>query len=512
MFKKVVKHTSILSSGTFVSRLLGFVRDVLVARAFGTTALLEAFIVAFRLPNLFRSIFAEGFGDAVATPILSEYQKDKDKLFAISNNLLSIFFVVVFIFTVLGIIFSKYLVILIAPGFINQPDKFQLAVSFARITFLYLLFIGIAINSTSILYSLKKFFIPAINPAFLNIAFILGLVFFSDVFKNYILVVCVVGGGILQVIFPLISLRKEGFRFRFNLRAALGDKIIKRMLKLFPPRIWSSITYHLSVIIDTIFSSLTHIVGEGALAAVWYANRLIQFPLALIVLPISRVAIVDLSYYHKQGNMDDFKKLLVFSFQNIIFFIVPISVIFMFLPGMLIDVIFKRGEFSLHSLEITSSVLFFYSFGLFFFCAIKLLVNTFYSLKDTLTPAKTTTLSLVINIVLSAILIFPLKIGGVALGSSLAAIFNCFILYRCLIKRIGHIDWGDTKIQFIKIIFLSLVTAAIGRLAWDSLLYNKYLNMVIVVAVASCVFVVGGYILHIKQIKYVKSLMRKNEK
>jgi putative peptidoglycan lipid II flippase len=187
-------------------------------------------------------------------------------------------------------------------------------------------------------------------------------------------------------------------------------------------------------------------------------------------------------------------------------------VIFLFLSQGLIDVIFKRGEFSLYSLKITSSVLFFYSFGLFFFCTIKLLVNAFYSLKDTVTPAKTTTIALVLNIVLSAILIFPLKIGGVALGSSLAAAFNSFLLYRYLIKRMGPIDWEDTKSQFVKVLILSFVTAIAAWLIWNNLMLNKYLRMAIAVVVSSCVFILGGYILRIKQIKYIKDLILNNER
>ncbi len=157
MFKKTIKDTTTVTLGTLVSRLLGFVRDVLVANFFGTSALLEAFIVAFRLPNLFRSIFAEGFVDSVATPVLSEYQKEKDKLFELGNHLLSIFTIILAVFTILGILFSKYLVLFIAPGFVGQAAKFELAVSFTRITFIYLFLIGFSVNSTAILCSLKKY-------------------------------------------------------------------------------------------------------------------------------------------------------------------------------------------------------------------------------------------------------------------------------------------------------------------------------------------------------------------
>ncbi|MCK5394221.1 MAG: lipid II flippase MurJ, partial [Candidatus Omnitrophica bacterium] len=180
MFKKIIKNTYILSIGTLASRILGFIRDLLLAKFFGTSGILEAFIVSFRLPNVFRSIFAEGFSDSVATPILSEHNDDKPKMFEIGRNMLSISAVVLFVFTLLGVIFSKYLVAMIAPGFIKETIKFNMTVSFTRITFIYLFFISYASNCLAILYSLKKFFISAINPIFLNISFIVGIVFFRD--------------------------------------------------------------------------------------------------------------------------------------------------------------------------------------------------------------------------------------------------------------------------------------------------------------------------------------------
>jgi putative peptidoglycan lipid II flippase len=509
MFKKTIKNTTILTSGTFVSRILGFIRDILVANFFGTSGLLEAFLVAFRLPNLFRSIFAEGFVDAVATPVLSEHRKDKDRLFELGNRMITVVTGAMILFTAIGILLSKYLVMVIAPGFVSDPYKFQLAVSFTRITFFYLVLIGFAANSMAMLCALKKFFVFSINPAFLNISFIVGVIFFHKYLQDYILVVCVLVAGVLQVLFPLISLRRIGFRLKFHLRKALADSEIVKMGKLFVPRIWASIVYHLSVLIDTAFSSLSAIVGAGALAAVYYANRIIQFPFALIALSISRVAVVDLSSYHKEGNIDNFKKLFVFSFQNIFFFIVPVVSLFIFLSGPIIDVLFKRGEFDAYSLAQTSQALFFYAMGLFFFCLVKLLVHSFYALKDTATPAKTASVSLIVNIVLSAILMFPLGIGGVALGSGLAALFNCLLLYRILHRRIGAIDWEKTKQQALKITLLSLGTGAICRLLWNILELNRYAKMAITLIFATVIFFSIGYILHLKQIRYLKEIITK---
>jgi putative peptidoglycan lipid II flippase len=458
---------------------------------------------------MFRSIFAEGFSDAVATPILSEHHKDKEKIFIIGNHLLCFISISLFLFTLLGIFFSKYLVMIFAPGYISNISKFNLAVSFTRITFVYLLLIGISSIITSMLYALKKFFIPAINPVFLNVTFIPGILLFSGFFKNYILVVCVVIAGILEVIFPFVALRREGFLLNLNLKNSLKDPLVNKMLKLFLPRVWSSIIYHLNVFLDTILASLTYIVGEGALAAIYYANRLIQFPFALIALSIAPVVIVDFSSYHKEGNLTDFKKLFVFSFQNIIFFIIPISFVFIFLPEGIIDILFRRGEFNVSSLRVTSGVLFFYSFGLFFYCAIKILVTSFYSLKDTVTPAKTATLSLAVNAISSAILMFPLKIGGVALGTTLAAVVNFFLLYRALIKKIGKMDWEDTKAQLVKVIFLSAVMGLSCRFLWNVLLYGKYVKMLIVATLGLFIFIVGGFALRLRHVYYIKEWISK---
>ena len=493
-----------MSFGTACSMLLGFARDILLAFFFGTSALLDAFIVAFRLPNLFRSIFGEGFSDTVATPILSEYQHDRKKLFAVGQNMLSLSVIILFFATIIGIIWARWLVIAIVPGFLSQPETFAMAVSFTRITFLYLFFIGLSVNSFAILYTLKKFFVPAITPAFLNVSFIIGLIFFNELFKEYILVLCVISGGALQLLIPFLALRREKFYFRFRIKGIFADKALLRMLKLFPPRIASSIVYQLSVIVDNIFASFGTIVGAGAVSAMWYAQRYIHMPIALIVISLCRVSMVDLSYSHSRDNFVDFKKLIVFSFQNIIFFIVPITITYMVMSDIIVDLVYQRGDFGAYSVYMTAVILFFYSFGLFFFCGIKVLVNAFYALKDTMLPAKVCAISLLVNALLSALLMYPLRIGGVALGSSLAAIFNFFILYHFLIKRIGPIDWQDTKSQFYKVLALSLVTVLSSYFLWQLLIGSKYLKAGVVCVWAVGIFSGLGIILRLKQINYAR--------
>ena len=457
MVKKAAKNTMILSLGTFTSRILGFARDILIAKYFGTSAMLEAFIVSFRIPNILRSLFGEGLSDAVVTPSLCVYREDREKIFTISNDLILLLTFVLIVISLLGIVLSRYLIIIIAPGFIHDADKFTLAVSFTRITFLYFFFIALTANLKSVFYALKRFIVPAFSPCLLNISFIIGIIFFRGVFNHFVLVACVIVGGVLEFLFSYIFIIRQGFKLRFNLRSALKDKAIFKMFKLFIPRIWSAGIYQVSVLVDTIFASLSSIAGIGSLAAIYYANRLIQFPLALIALSVSRVAMVDLARDYAAGKFKDFRELFILSFRNIMLFVIPVSIIFILCSQNIIRVIFFRGAFNYNSLVITSSVLFFYSIGLLFFCEIKLMVSTFYSLGDTRTPAKMAMFSLLINVAASAILMFPLGAGGIALGSSIAAIFNFFLLWQELIKKIGYINCRIIYRESIKLIIIGLI-------------------------------------------------------
>ncbi len=503
MFKKITKNATILGLGTLFSRILGLIRDVLIAKYFGTGSILEVFIVAFRIPNLLRSFLGEGFSDSIATPYLSAHGKDKKRIIELGNNLISVFLFILIIITIMGMFLSRYIIMVIAPGFISDPDKFNLAVSFLRITFPYILFIGLASNLKAILYAWRKFIVPAFLPSFLNISFIIGILFFRNLFHNYILVTCVIFAGLMQVFFYYLFSSYEGFRVKLNFIKAFKDKEIISMFKSAIPRIWSSVIYQLNVFIDTIFSSLNFIVGEGALAAIYYANRIIQFPLALIALSISRVVIVDFSQLHKEGNTKDFKELFIFSFRNIMFFIVPISITLLFVASDTVRILFLRGKFDAYSLAITSSTLFFYLFGLLFFCGIKLLVNVFYSLKDTSTPAKVSTVSLVLNALLSAILMFPLKVGGIALASSIAGAFNFFFLWRILIRRIGDIDMGVFYKDLFRLIFVGLLLGIVTK-AIFLLNLNIIVELLLAITVDITLLFVFAYVVGLKQIENLR--------
>ncbi len=508
MFKKIAKNTTILGLGTLFSRVLGLIRDVLIAKYFGTSSLLEVFIVSFRIPNLLRAFLGEGFSDSIATPYLSAHTKNKKRIEELGNNLISIFLFVLTVVTLGGIFFSRYIVMLVAPGFVSDSYKFNLAVSFLRITFFYILFMGIAANLKSMLYALRKFTPASFVPSLLNISFIIGILFLRGIFNNFVLVVSVVTAGLLQVVSYYLLLNREKIRIKFTPQDAFKDREIKLMFKSSLPRMWSSVVYQLNVLVDTIFSSLSFIVGSGALAAIYYANRIVQFPLALIALSISRVAIVDFSQFHREGRRDDFKKLFIFSFRNLMFFIIPISIVIMFIPKEIIKALFLRGEFSTYSLRITANTLFFYSFGLFFFCGIKLLVNVFYSLKDTLTPAKVSTLSLLVNAVLSAVFMFPLKVGGIALASSIAAALNFFLLLGILRRRIGFFEDYVFYVDLFKLILVGVILGVVSRLIFF-LNFNVIVELLLAGVIDVILLFVIADIIRLRQSDFIKVWIRK---
>jgi len=502
IFKKLIRHTAIISSGTFVSRILGFVRDILIARFFGTGFAIEAFLVAFRLPNMLRALLGEGAVDSVVIPVLSEH-KDRDSFRKTCGRVLTAAFFILCLAVVLGVIFAKWIVMAAAPGFISSPDKFNLTVSVTRILFFYLLFIGLSANLGGILYTKGNFFIPSFSPLILNVVLIAGILWIAKSGNEsvYWLSYFVLFAGSLQFLVHFLSAKKY-FHFGGELKRAFSDKAVVKMLKLSLPRIWSVAVYHLSLFIDTLLASFSFLAGAGAIAAIYYSNRLIQFPLSLFSLSVSRAALPKLSSAASDNLMDDFKSVLYLSFENLSFFIIPFSIIMTVLPSAFIEALFKRGAFNSYSVSITSSALSFYSLGLFFFAGTRLLMSSFYALKDTKTPAKVATFALVINVVLSLILLKPLKVGGLALASSLSSLAAFVCLLRILQHRIGKVPfrvWGE----ILKITFAGGVMAGTAKYLWNfSFPFPGYLNLGLSLLSGAGVF------LFISLLLRVKSLMR----
>ncbi len=453
----LVHSTSILAIGTFSSRILGFLRNMIIAKFFGTGLRADVFFLALRIPNLFRDLVGEGAANAAVVPVLSEYQvkNDTEDFWRLVNVISLWALIILSSLTLLGMIFAPVLVAVMAPGFMMEPLKVKLAVDLTRLMFPYLIFIGLTAHSMAVLYTFRSFTSAAFSPCLFNIA-VIGAALFSEKFlaePTYGLAVGVLIGGILQLAAQMPSMMKKGMRWQMR---SLSHPGAKKCGQLLVPRLFGSGIYQLNLVVDTICASLSNIVGPGGISAIFYSNQLIQLPLGVFGFAMATAALPTLSTMAAQKEMGKFKQTVEFSLQNIFFVMFPVGIFMVLLSEPLVRVLFERGEFDSYSTDITSLALMFFSLGLFSFGGSKILTMSFYALKDTATPVKVAGLSLILNAVLNVLLMGPMGVGGIALSSSVAASVGFFVLLNNLEKKIGTLS-PNLWIFVMKIICASVV-------------------------------------------------------
>ncbi|UCB56806.1 MAG: murein biosynthesis integral membrane protein MurJ [Candidatus Omnitrophota bacterium] len=494
--KSLIKSTRAISEATFASRILGFIRDVIIARLFGTGVRAQAFVVAFRIPNLLRSLVGEGATNSAVVPVLARLNErgKREEFWQVANCLLNILIVVLAVLTLLGELLAPIIVRAIAPGFMKDPQKLYLTIRLTRFLFPYILLVGLSAYAMAVLNSLKSFALPALAPSMLNIALITSALIFCPRLKEPVdaLGIGVLSGGVLQlaVQVPLLLkkglLKKRSFSFfhpaLLNTTPYIGDvgegnkkkggvhPRVKEMGRLFLPRTLGIAIYQINLFVDTIFASLTFIVGEGAPAAFQYANRLVQFPLALFGIALAQAALPAMSGLAARKDFAQMRRTLSFSLRSVFTMMLPATVGLMVLARPLVKVIFERGTFSSYSTNITSFVLLFYCLGLTGYAGIKVLASYFYSLKDTFTPSKAAAIALLINVILNFLLMRPLKMGGLALATAISVTINFGWLLFAMRKRIGKIEG-----LFAALGRIVLAASIMGAALWFGLYRSGFL-------------------------------------
>ena len=437
--RHLVKSSFMISLGVLTSRFLGFIRDVVLANLLGTGFIAEAFFVAQRIPNLLRDLVGEGAANAAIVPVLSEYQKTKSKeqWMKLVNVLLAWGTIILTILTILGFILTPWIIRLMAPGFLGKASQFYLTVDLTRMMFPYLILIALTALQMGILYTLNSFTAPAFSSCLLNIAMILSawVATFFSWGAAYILAIGVVIGGVLQLLWQGQALAQLGVKWSWPSR--LRHEGVGVIAKLLMPRLWGSAVYQMNIFVDTLCASLAFIVGPGGIAAIYFANRLVQFPLGVFAYAASSASLSSLSTLSSQGDYVTFKENLLFLLKNLLFILLPCAVALFILSPILVKTIFERGAFDTYSTSITSSALQFLCLGLPFFGATRILLSGFYAMQDTKTPVRIATVCLLVNVILNVILMFPLKIGGIALASSLSGAANFIMLFMTMTDRLG---------------------------------------------------------------------------
>ncbi len=512
---KLIRSTGIIGIATATSRVLGFIRDVLFANFFGTGIFAQAFVVAFRIPNMLRDMVGEGATDAAIVPILSEYNhlRTKEEYWQVARVVLNLMLTVLVVLSVVGVVAAPVMVRVIAPGFLEDPEKFGITVRLTRVLFPYILFLGMVAYSKGVLNSLDYFTTPAFAPVVLNATMIAALLFLCPIIGIEGVVIGVLLGGLFEVIMQLKPLKTRGFSLKGKFR--LIHPVVKRIGRLLLPRAMGTAVYQLSVLIDTVLASLAWIVGKGGVAALYYSNRLVQLPLAVFGISLATAALPKMSKEVASNDMKALRRTVGFALKSVFLIMLPATAGFLVLSSDIVRILFERGAFTEYSTTITAGALFYYSLGLFSYAGIKIMVSTYYSLGDTVTPVKTAGACLVLNLVLNLILMWPLKLGGLALATSLAATANFMTLYLIFCRRIG--DPGTKDIikglvkMFISACVMGLVTFYLKTaLNLDAeCIVQVGMRLFLIITVSAAVYLLTAFSLNVGHVRRAFVLLKK---
>jgi putative peptidoglycan lipid II flippase len=419
---------------TLVSRILGFVRDAVIARMFGAGLATDAFFVAFRIPNLLRRLFAEGAFSQAFVPILAHHrsQHGGELSHALVSRTASLLTVALFVVTLVGIAAAPLIIYVTAPGFSENAEKFELTVSLLRVTFPYILFISLVSLAGGVLNTWSRFSVPAFTPTLLNVAFIVGALFFAPYFDPPVKVLAwsVFAGGILQLAFQIPALVRIGMLPRWEL--APRDPDVRRVLALMGPAVVGVSVGQISLLLNTIFASF---LETGSVSWLYYADRLMEFPTGLLGAALGTILLPSLARAHARDAREEYSALLDWGLRLTLLLAVPSAVALGVLATPLIATLFMHGAFDVRDMVQTRSALIAYSVGLVGLILVKVLAPGFYARQNIRTPVKIAIVTLGATQLMNAAFIVPLRHAGLALAIGLGACLNAAILYRSLRRQ-----------------------------------------------------------------------------
>ncbi len=424
----LLKALATISSLTLVSRILGFARDAVIARAFGAGLYTDAFFVAFRLPNLLRRLFAEGAFAQAFVPILGEYRNTRsaEDTRLLVDHVATLLAALLAVVSVAGILAAPLIIYLTAPGFVASPDKFAITVELLRITFPYILFISLTSFAGGILNTWSRFSVPAFTPTLLNVSFIVFALWLAPYFDPPVLALAwaVFVGGLLQLGFQLPFLARIGMlpRIRFDLK----DSGVWRILKLMGPAVFGVSIGQISLVINTIFASF---LVTGSVSWLYYADRLMEFPTGLLGVALGTILLPSLARSFADKSADEYSQLLDWGLRLTFMLALPSALALALLAVPLIATLFHHGEFGVQDVMMTRNALVAYSLGLLGLILVKVLAPGFYARQNIRTPVKIALITLAATQLMNLAFVWQLRHAGLALAISLGACLNAGLLY-----------------------------------------------------------------------------------
>jgi len=513
--EEITRSASLVGSLTFLSRILGLVRDMVITYFFGATAQTDAFYVAFRIPNLLRRLFAEGSLTISFIPVFTQYLENNSKEEAkrISDITFTILFMGLILISIAGVILSPYLIKLYASGF--QGETYHLAVTLNRIMFPYIFFISLTALSMGVLNSLRHFFAPAFSPVILNVCIVITafLIHKSLNIPIISLAIGVIIGGILQLAFQLPFLRQRDFIFRF--RNNIRHPAVKKIGLLMLPQLFGLAVYNLNIIVNTQYASY---MPQGTVSYLYLSERLIEFPLGIVAVSIATVLLPNLSKLISKGEVEQFKENYLYALRLMLYITVPALVGLIVLRVPICNLLYQRGEFTHDATILTSQALFGYAIGLWAVGGVRITAPTFFSMQDTKTPVIIAFCAFILNVILGYTLGFSLGLKhlGLALSSSVSSILNFFLLFLILAKRVGKVNIRETFVFVMKVVVGSLI---MGAIAWRiSKLANwsesdtsieKILIMFISIVGSGAIYALISKILKIEELNSLLNILKR---
>ena len=456
----LLKALAAVSSMTLISRIFGFIRDVVIARVFGVGLMTDAFFVAFKIPNLLRRLFAEGAFSQAFVPILAEYKNrrgDEDTRLLV-DHVAALLGLALFAVTVIGVFAAPAIIYVSAPGFHATPEKFDLTVSLLSVTFPYILFISLTALAGGILNTYSRFSVPAVTPVLLNLSFIVFALWLAPHFDPPVkaLAWAVLTGGVLQLLFqvPFLLRLKLLPRFKLNLK----DEGVWRVMRQMGPAVFGVSIGQVSLLINNIFASF---LVTGSVSWLYYADRLMEFPTGLLGVALGTILLPSLSKSYANRSAGEYTQLLDWGLRLTLVLAVPAAVALALLAVPLITTLFHYGAFSASDVLMTRNAAIAYSAGLVGLILVKVLAPGFYARQDIRTPVRIALVTLAATQVMNVVFIWPLEHAGLALAVGLGACLNATLLYRGLRRRGIYAPQPGWPVFLLKVAIAVYVMAAV---------------------------------------------------
>ncbi|OOZ77821.1 murein biosynthesis integral membrane protein MurJ [Solemya velum gill symbiont] len=460
---RLVSALTKVGGNTGLSRILGFIRDLVFARLFGADAHTDAFFVAFKIPNLFRRLFAEGAFAAAFVPVLSEYKETRsfDDLKSFIDHVAGTLGLFLLLISLLGVLGAPLLIAVVAPGwYFGETGEAQLAGDMLRLTFPYLLFISLTAFAGGILNTHGQFGIPAFTPVLLNLCLIAAAYFLTPFFDPPIMGLAwgVLIAGIAQFAFQLPFLHR--LRLLPKFKPSKKEEGVLKVLRLMGPAVFGASATQIGLLLNTLIASL---LVEGSISWLYYSDRLMEFPVGILGAALATVILPSLSRTHNSSTPAEFSRLLDWGLRWSILLGLPAAVGLFVMAGPLISTLFQSTVFDSHDVMMSRLSLMAYGFGLLPFLLVKVFAPGFYARQDTKTPVRFAIIAILVNVSVSLILFSPMGHVGLALATTISATVNASLLYLRLRSLDIYMPPAGWRMLLFKTVTASFV---MGLLLW----------------------------------------------